>query len=60
MLGKIQGKRRKGHQRMRWLDISNAINMNLEASGDGEGQGGLVCLTGRLNNNNIENVEKFK
>ena len=30
MLGKIQGRRRKGHQRMRWLDsITDAINMNL-------------------------------
>ena len=30
MLGKIEGRRRKGHQRMRWLDgITNAMNMNL-------------------------------
>ena len=30
MLGKIEGKRRKGRQRMRWLDgITNAINMSL-------------------------------
>ena len=30
MLGKIEGRRRRGHQRMRWLDgITNAINMNL-------------------------------
>ena len=30
MLGKIQGRRRKGHQRMRWLDsITDAINMSL-------------------------------
>ena len=30
MLGKIEGKRRKGQQRMRWLDsISDAMNMNL-------------------------------
>ena len=29
MLGKIKG-RRRGHQRMRWLDgITNAMNMNL-------------------------------
>ena len=29
MLGKIEG-RRRGHQRMRWLDsITNAMNMNL-------------------------------
>ena len=30
MLGKIEGKRRRGHQRMRWLDgITDAMNMNL-------------------------------
>ena len=30
MLGKIEGGRRKGHQRMRWLEgISNSMDMNL-------------------------------
>ena len=30
MLGKIEGRRRRGHQRMRWLDgITDAMNMNL-------------------------------
>ena len=30
MLGKIEGRRRRGHQRMRWLDsIANAMDMNL-------------------------------
>ena len=30
MLGKIEGRRRRGHQRMRWLDgIINAMDMNL-------------------------------
>ena len=30
MLGKIEGRRRRGHQRMRWLDgIIEAMNMNL-------------------------------
>ena len=30
MLGKIEGRRRRGHQRMRWLDgIADAMDMNL-------------------------------
>ena len=30
MLGKIEGRRRRGHQRISWLDgITNATDMNL-------------------------------
>ena len=30
MLGKIEDRRRRGHQRMRWLDgITDSMNMNL-------------------------------
>ena len=30
MLGKVEGRRRRGHQRMRWLDgITGAMDMNL-------------------------------
>ena len=30
MLGKIEGRRKRGQQRMRWLDnITNSMNMNL-------------------------------
>ena len=29
-LGKVEGRRRRGHQRIRWLDgITNAMNMDL-------------------------------
>jgi len=31
MLGRIEGRRRRGHHRMRWLDrITDAKNMNLD------------------------------
>ena len=30
MLGKIEGRRRRGHQRMRWLDsVTDTMDMNL-------------------------------
>ena len=29
LLGKIEGKKRRGRQRMRWLDITNSMDMNL-------------------------------
>ena len=39
MLGKIEGRRRRGRQRMRWLDdITNLMDMSLD-----NGQGDLVC-----------------
>ena len=64
MLGKIEGRRRRGHQRIRWLDgitgcSSRCNGHELEqTSGDVEEQGGLACcspwsckesdMTGRL------------
>ena len=30
MLGKIEGRRRRGCQRMRWQGITDAMNMNLD------------------------------
>ena len=42
MLGKIEGRRRRGRQRMRWLDgIIETMDMGL--GGVGDGQGGLAC-----------------
>ena len=44
MLGGIGGRRRRGQQRMRWLDgITDLMNLSLSKLGVGDGQGGLVC-----------------
>ena len=41
MLGKIEGKRRRGRQRLRWLDgITDSIDMNQQTPGDSEGKPG--------------------
>ena len=47
MLGKIEGRRRRGRQRMRWLDgVTDWMDMSLsKALGAGEGQGGLACCS---------------
>ena len=61
-LQKVEGRRRRGNQRMRWLDgITEVRDMNLGKLGSGEWQGGLACcslwgckesdMTGPLNNN---------
>jgi len=44
MLGKIEGRRRRGRQRIRWLDgITDSMDIVGWTLGVGDGQGGLVC-----------------
>ena len=48
MVGKIEGRRRRGRQRMRWLDgITDLMDMNEfgQTPGVGDGQGGLACCS---------------
>ena len=47
MLGKIEGRRRRGQQRMRWLhSITDAVDMNLGKLQEMvRGQGGLACCS---------------
>ena len=45
MLGKIEGGKKRGQQRMRWLDgITDSMDEFEQAPGVGDGQGRLVCL----------------
>ena len=43
-LERIEGKRRKGHQRMRWVDSISGHEFE-QILGDGEGQEGLACCS---------------
>ena len=51
MLGKIEGRRRRGRQRMRWLDgitMMDMMDMSLSKLwelGTGNGQGSLACCS---------------
>ena len=47
MLGKIEGKKRSGQQRMRWLDsITDSVDVKFEQTlGDSGGQESLVCCS---------------
>ena len=48
MLGKIEGRRRRGRQRMRWLDgITDSMDMGLGRLPEvGDGQGGCAVVHG--------------
>ena len=48
ILGKIEGGKRRGQQRMRWLDaITDVMDMSLSKcqAGVGDGQGSLACCS---------------
>ena len=46
MLGKIESRRRRGQQRMRWLDgITKSMDEFEQAPGAGDGQGSLACCS---------------
>ena len=46
MLGKVEGGRRRGQQRMRWLDgITDPIDMSEQAPGVGDRQESLACCS---------------
>ena len=67
MLGKIEGRRRRGCQRLRWLDSIRDEHELGQTPGDGEGHGGLGCccpwghkesdVTGRLNDNRRSSLQ---
>ena len=62
MLGKIEGRRRRGRQRMRRLDgITDSMAVGLEqAPGVGDGHGGLACcsLWGHKESDTTEQLSK--
>ena len=55
-LGEIGGRRRRGRQRMRWLDgITDSMHVSLS---EGDGQGGLECCDswGRIESDTTEQL----
>ena len=46
MLGKIEGKRKRGWQRIKWIDnTTNSRNMSEQTPGDSVGQRSLSCYS---------------
>ena len=46
MLGRIKGRRRRGQQRMKWLDgITNSMDMNLSKLQEIVKDGSLACFS---------------
>ena len=49
MLGKVEGRRRRGRQRMRWLDgitdSMDGLDRHEQALGVADRQGSLVCCS---------------
>ena len=63
MLGKIEGRRRRGWQRMRWMDgITDSMDTGLGGLGVGDGQGGLACCSswGRRESDMTEQLDWTK
>ena len=65
MLGKTEGKWKRGQQRMRWLDgITNLTDMSPfeQTLGDSQGQGSLVCCSpwGRKESDTTQQLNKKK
>ena len=63
LLGEIEGKRRMGRQRMRWLDgIIDSMDMSLGKLRESEGQRSLACcsLWGHKESGTTNNLKQFK
>ena len=43
--GKIEGKSRKGWQKMRWLDITDSMGVNVSKPGDSGGRRSPACYS---------------